>query len=113
MSDDGLFDDGLLFDPTPFEVPQPDLSGLLGQDARRTARRRARIESGMHPVRELPLHPEGGTCGGCAHLILKDGPAIGVGAGRWWKCSETLHGGHGPDMRKSWPACTEYVEPAP
>lgn len=42
----------------------------------------------------------------CAHLILKDGPALGAGAGRWWKCTRALKDGRGPDIVRSWPSCT-------
>ena len=100
--------DSQLFDASPFEVP-PVVTPDMGHDAARTARRRALIEKGIHPATLLTLMPGNKTCGDCAHLILKDGPMLGVGAGRWWKCTETLSpNGRGPDMRKSWPACVAF-----
>ena len=73
---------GELFDPTPYVVtvrdPDRYVTPGMGQDARRTARRRALIEDGVHPATRFPLTGLG-SCGDCAHLILKDGPALGVG----------------------------------
>ena len=104
---------GELFDATPFVVEPPDpgrhVTDGMGQDARRTARRRALIEDGVHPATRLPV-TDRGTCGGCAHLILKDGPALGVGAGRWWKCTQALKDGRGPDIVRSWPSCTAWQQ---
>lgn len=104
MTDD-LFG-GALPDPEP----QPDPYEGMGHDARRTARRRERIAQGVHPVAPHMLAGNSKTCGDCAHLILKDGPMLGAGRGKWWKCTKLLHHGHGPDMRKSWPACTLFEE---
>lgn len=94
----------------PDPAPQPDPYEGMGQDARRTARRRERIARGVHPVAPHMLAGNGKTCGDCAHLILKDGPMIGAGRGKYWKCTKLLHHGRGPDMRKSWPACTLFEE---
>lgn len=104
---------GELFDATPYERPEPPgrdryVTAGMGQDATRTARRRADIEDGVHPATRLPITSEG-TCGTCAHLTLKDGPALGVGAGRWWKCAHALKDGRGPDIRTSWPSCTSHT----
>ena len=60
-----------------------------------------------HPATRCPV-TDRGTCGDCAHLILKDGPALGVGAGRWWKCTQALKDGRGPDIVRSWPSCTAW-----
>ena len=38
----------------------------------------------------------------------KDGPALGVGAGHWWKCTQALKDGRGPDIVRSWPSCTAW-----
>lgn len=103
---------GELFDATQYaaDLPDPDryVTAGMGQDARRTARRRALIEDGVHPATRLPT-TEAGSCWDCAHLILKDGPALGVGAGRWWKCTQTLRDGRSPDIRKWWPSCTAFT----
>ena len=102
---------GELFDPTPYVVtvrdPDRYVTPGMGQDARRTARRRALIEDGVHPATRFPLTGLG-SCGDCAHLILKDGPALGAGAGRWWKCTQALKDGRGPDIVRSWPSCTAW-----
>lgn len=104
---------GELFDATPYVVEPPDpdryVTDGMGQDARRTARRRALIEDGVHPATRFPLTGLG-SCGDCAHLILKDGPALGVGAGRWWKCTQALKDGRGPDIVRSWPSCTAWQQ---
>ena len=104
---------GELFDATQYaaDLPDPDryVTAGMGQDARRTARRRALIEDGVHPATRLPT-TEAGSCGDCAHLILKDGPALGAGAGRWWKCTRALKDGRGPDIVRSWPSCTAWQQ---
>ena len=104
---------GELFDPTPYVVtvrdPDRYVTPGMGQDARRTARRRSLIEDGVHPATRFPLTGLG-SCGDCAHLILKDGPALGVGAGRWWKCTQALKDGRGPDIVRSWPSCTAWQQ---
>lgn len=104
---------GELFDPTPYVVtvrdPDRYVTPGMGQDARRTARRRALIDDGIHPATRFPV-TDRGTCGGCAHLIVKDGPALGVGAGRWWKCRKALKDGRGPDIVRSWPSCTAWQQ---
>jgi hypothetical protein len=105
--------DPQLFDATPFEVPTeptPDPYQGLGQDARRTARRRELLAQGIHPITKRPTRPEFGTCGDCAHLLVKD---IRPDR-RWFKCELTLTGGSpayygtGPDVRKSYPACSAF-----
>ena len=98
-----------LFDVSAYEVPAA-VTPEMGQDAARTARRRALIASGIHPATHLALREGNEVCGGCAHLILKDGSALGISNGRWWKCTETLNHGRGPDMRKSWPACIAWTD---
>jgi hypothetical protein len=102
--------DGALFDATPYEVPAgPDPYEGMGQDARRTARRRELLEQGIHPITKQPTRPDLGTCGDCANLVVKD-----IGRARhWFKCRLTLtvsHGSYpsGPDVRKSYPACTGF-----
>lgn len=101
-----------LFDAAQFEAPPPPdpdryVTDGMGQDARRTARTRALIEDGIHPATRLPI-TDAGTCGECAHLVLKDGRGLGIGNGRWWKCARALRNGRGPDIRKSWPSCAAW-----
>ena len=101
-------DDGALFDATPYEAPpQPDPYEGMGQDARRTARRRELLEQGIHPITKRPTRPDLGTCGDCANLVVKD-----IGRKRhWFKCDLALSGDvypTGPDVRKSYPACTGF-----
>ena len=108
-----MTDDGALFDAPPAPPPPPSIDRYvtddMGQDARRTARRKALIEDGIHPATRLPIMGPG-TCGDCIHLLLKDGRALGIGNGRWWKCALTLKDGHGPDIRKSWPSCAAWIK---
>lgn len=107
MSDNDLFG-GTLPDPEP----TPDLYEGMGQDARRTAKRRELLASGIHPATKMRLsvtHSDK-TCGECAHLWVK-----GVDSGKvFFKCTEASRlradGLHGPDMRKSWPACSLFKE---
>ena len=73
------------------------------------ALQKALIEDGIHPATRFPV-TDLGSCGDCAHLILKDGPALGVGAGRWWKCTQALKDGRGPDIVRSWPSCTAWQQ---
>ncbi len=94
MSDPVLFDG---FEPTPAPAAHQ------GQDARRTARQKALIDTGTHPATLRPIPDTSGkTCGDCAHLRQKDR--------RWFKCDVTIHA---YDMRKWWPACDQYQETTP
>lgn len=106
-----MSDNGALFDAPPAPPPLPSIDRYvtdgMGQDARRTARRKALMEDGIHPA-TLFLITTDGTCGDCAHLVLKDGMAIGAGRGKWWKCTLALRDGRGPDIRKSWPSCAAW-----
>ncbi|NUO58977.1 MAG: hypothetical protein HOV78_20135 [Hamadaea sp.] len=98
--------DPQLFDATPFEVA-PAPTADMGHDAQRTARRRALLEQGIHPITKRPVAPEAGTCGDCVHLLTKDRYPH-----RWFKCDLTLDRlAQGPDVRKSYPACAAF-EPA-
>lgn len=103
-----------------------DPSGELSPGARRTARQRADVRNGRHPLTKGPLHPEasrdaepGGsrakpfTCGGCKHLgwVGRDG--------RYLKCflpgadgkpmPDRLSRSEATDVRRWWPACPEYA----
>ena len=95
--------DPQLFDATPFEVA-PAPTADMGHDAQRTARRRALLEQGIHPITKRPVTPELGTCGDCAHFRAKTGYAK-----HYFKCDLTLDRmGTGPDVRASYPACAEH-----
>ena len=48
-----------------------------------------------------------GECG-CGDGKAKDTPEL-AGAPEW-KCALTLKGGHGPDIRKSWPSCAAWTK---
>jgi hypothetical protein len=88
-----------LFDVTPTPPPEK-----ISADRRRTARQRALIAAGIHPLTGGPTHPDQGTCGTCAHRIH-----VGGGGRTWPKCD--LHGithGAATDCRGWWPACGRY-----
>ncbi|NUO96775.1 MAG: hypothetical protein HOW59_02470 [Nonomuraea sp.] len=98
--------DPQLFDATPFQVA-PEPTAQMGHDAQRTARRRALLEQGIHPITKRPVIPELGTCAGCIHFRVKTGYAK-----HYFKCDLTLdRWGQGPDVRASYPACDAF-EPA-
>ena len=93
----------------PHPEPQPDPYEGMGQNARRTAKRRELLAAGVHPasgVRTSSAHADK-TCGDCAHLWHK---RAGNFAG--WKCDQAARtradGLDGPDMVKSWPACSLF-----
>jgi hypothetical protein len=88
-----------LFDVTPTPPPEK-----ISADRRRTARQRALIAAGIHPLMGGPTHPDQGTCGTCAHRIH-----IEWHNRTWPKCDlhELTHGA-GSDCRSWWPACGRY-----
>jgi hypothetical protein len=88
-----------LFDVTP--IPPPE---KISPDRRRTARQRALIAAGIHPLMGGPTHPDRGTCGTCTHRIHISG-----GGRTWPKCDlhELTHG-PGSDCRAWWAACGRY-----
>lgn len=94
--------DSPLFDPGPAVEVAP-----IGEDARRTQRRRALLAIGVHPTTGARLLGNGETCGSCAH----------VGANRgncrtFHKCTKVfVTSGPATDVRLGWPACTLW-EPA-
>lgn len=81
--------------------------GRPGRAARLTARRRALLASGVHPLNNRRLRPEGGTCGTCAHLV-------GTARSRvYYKCElGHVSRGEATDVRLGWPACVLYEEEA-
>jgi len=89
------------FDPPPERE-------AMSAGRRTTQKRRELIEKGVHPATGLPTLKDGRTCGGCAHLLKKENPA--EFAGTYWKCAIARAASHndGPDVRKSWPACSSF-----
>ena len=71
----------------------------MGVDARRTARRKAMIAAGVHPLMGTATRDDE-TCGSCAHILHN---------GRFLKCDRVpMTHGPGTDVRASWPACTQW-----
>ncbi|WP_018502926.1 hypothetical protein [Parafrankia discariae] len=105
-------DGGALFaldDCGPVLATPPEQDMTLSPGARLTARRRAQIAAGTHPVTGLPLlsADRSLTCRTCNHIGRQ-----GDTAGHYWKCGRNLSRGAATDIRLSWPACTDY-QPAP
>lgn len=119
-----LFDVELLRQPAPIPAP-PATDGQ-----RRIARQRGVIAVGMHPLSltttpSLRLHPDaareiggsGPTCGGCRYRHVVGG----AHQGRFPKCLwpnpddqrtwRRVSNGPGTDVRRGWPACTDYEAP--
>lgn len=95
----GMPDDGVLFhvEHGPAETP-------LSYEQRLTARRRAYLEQGIHPLTRGRTHPEVGTCGDCAHLERQGGTA-----GSYLKCARGPRSrGPATDVRAHWPACDRF-----
>ncbi len=80
---------------------------LFGVDARRTARRKALLESGVHPRTMLPLLQPADpakTCGSCAYHFSRSRQTT------FHKCGYTpWTRGPATDVRVSWPACTAWT----
>jgi len=106
-----------LFDLPPGQVPLPILvpppRRVDSSDTRRTARHRAALERGVHPLglallRDAPDPADrtapGPRCGSCDHRYLQVGTAK-----TYFKC-EVRHVTRGPatDVRMWWPACVWY-----
>ncbi|MFW6598146.1 hypothetical protein ACQBAU_16175 [Propionibacteriaceae bacterium Y2011] len=101
-----------MFDDYPgTDEPEPSVDPYdgLGHDARLTAKRRDQIAQGIHPATGLMIiRDTDRTCADCKHLWFKQNRTF-----KGWKCQVAAkHGNHGPDMRKSWPACIRW-EPKP
>lgn len=100
-----------LFDPTVFG---PGVE-RLGPDARRTRRRQALLDQGIHPATGRPLaDPElGHQCRDCTHCTSREGSFYKGGRRRYWKCELAgITRGPGTDIRISWPAC-QLFQPEP
>lgn len=95
-------------DLTLFEVAAPTATAqaaeILSADARRTARQRADVERGWHPLVGGVILIDGRTCGDCKHRVL-----IGHHNRVYPKCDRTtITHGAGSDCRAWWPACTMH-----
>lgn len=91
-----------------FDVPavHVDLSERLSADARRTARRAARLAAGQHPLMAGPVTTiEGATCGNCEHHF------VWTRNRTWHKCSINATHGAATDIRVSWPGCNLWQAP--
>lgn len=91
------------FDAPPPAEPQEPISATR----RLTARRRADLERGVHPMTGRPLRGDEETCGSCAFL------ASVRYAAAYHKCARSRMT-HSPntDVRLSWPACDLWESPA-
>ncbi len=101
-----------LFDPgPPIENSEPD--GPLSADRKRTRRRQALLDQGIHPTTRRPLltfHRDDTvdgteTCGDCAHHFSHTRNKT------YHKCAKTPGGptrGAASDVRLSWPACAAW-----
>jgi hypothetical protein len=96
-----------LFDGIPdSDPPAAEPAPKLSTDRRRTLKRQALLDAGIHPRTRLPLAGNGKTCGDCAHSELH---YAGSATHGYWKCLLAgVTSGPGTDIRKSWPACTAY-----
>jgi hypothetical protein len=96
MSDDALFDG--------YE-PAAEPAEKLSPDRRRTARQRARVAAGIHPLTGRKARPDLGTCGDCSRRVL-----VHWHNRTYPKCAEgdVTHGA-GTDVRAWWPACERHV----
>jgi hypothetical protein len=101
----------LFVPPRPVKLPRPV------RWERNTRSHTAIIRRGRHPLGEalgidLPLRPEGGTCGDCvfrARLVTDDGRAV------YLKCLQSPRRarlGPATDIRDKWPACVDYESAA-
>lgn len=93
-----LFPDLVPIEPEPVE--------RLSPDRRRTARQKAMVAAGVHPLTGTPVNPAG-TCGGCAHRYLRaDAARPFPKCAGWGGRYETR--GPGTDVRAWWPACEQF-----
>ncbi len=98
-----------LFDGFPdSDPPTPDPPPKLSPDRRRTLKRQALIEAGIHPLTRAPLLPAARnlTCGDCWRLTRRE-----WNDHTYFKCDLNVTHGAAADVRKSWPACSRYLPP--
>lgn len=70
--------------------------------SKRTARNKALLERGVHPVTRLALAGDGHTCGDCANHVARSFSKT------YHKCRLNETAGPATDIRVSWPACTQW-----
>ncbi len=77
----------------------------LSYGRRLTARRRAALARGVHPVSGFPLFPaeQGRRCADCRNLFVH-----GRSSQDYWKCELNATRGAATDIRRTWPACTAF-----
>lgn len=94
------WEDQALFDAGP-ATPAPL---KVGEDAARTARRRALLAAGWHPTSGRRLRGGDEVCGTCAHCV-----GFRRHTRTYWKCAEVaVTRGAATDVRLSWPACVAW-----
>lgn len=88
-----------------FDVPRAPEPEKMSADRRRTLRRRALLDIGVHPATHRALLQDH-TCGECVHHVVRGWE--GRRTHRWHKCLKSLLGASSSaasDIRVSWPAC--------
>jgi hypothetical protein len=79
----------------------------LTANDRRTARQRAAIDAGLHPLTGERLPGNGETCGSCVRRIQ-----VQRGGRAWPKCDQQSRRyattSAATDVRASWPACPRW-----
>lgn len=95
--------------------PEPPHVRSLGITARRTALRAWLIRIGLHPLsttlrKSLKIGPAE-TCGTCRFCqpLDRDVPVSQTSYKCWYRQGERVTRGHATDIRKSWPACTDWM----
>ena len=110
MSDDLLLPlDGM---PEPVALPPVE---RLSPDRARTARQRAQVDAGIHPLTQEKARPDLGTCGDCTLRVL-----VRHHNGTYPKCARGIKSGQpldlapyasksaATDVRAWWPACPAH-----
>lgn len=88
------------------EVAQEKIEQISEQRGR-SRRQKAMLKMGVHPATRVNIADGVETCGSCAHLVVRSRNRT------YFKCG-LMPETHGPgtDIRKKWPACTEWKENA-
>jgi hypothetical protein len=88
-----------------FELPADPVEPVvnLSADRKRTIRRRAMLDAGIHPLMGGAVRADGETCGSCAHHCVQ-----GDVARTYHKCELRNTGGPATDIRVSWPGCYRW-----
>ena len=96
--------------PELFELALDPAPPPRSVDARRTARQRAMVDAGVHPLTGMRTRPELGTCGDCKHRKL----VTSNGNRSYPKCElVTITHGAATDCRRWWPACPRHEPKEP